>query len=112
MTTTTRPKTAAKTDEGRRAPRKATRTLGYIIADSLPEVVECTVLDLSASGAKLKLANATRKAFTTVVELPDEFRIELPRDRLVVDCKIAWKKDGMAGVSFKSAFRPLTSSRR
>jgi hypothetical protein len=109
VTTTTKAKPA---DNARRAPRKTTRAIGYIVAPGLSSAVECTLLDLSASGAKIQVAAAQRKAFTAAFALPDEFRIEIPRDRLEIDCKLAWQKQEMAGVSFLSTFRPMKASRQ
>jgi hypothetical protein len=102
---------AKPAENARRAPRKTTRAIGYIVAPELNGAVECTLLDLSASGAKLQVAAAARKAFTAALVLPDEFRIEIPRDRLEIDCKLAWQKQEMAGVSFLSAFRPMKGRR-
>lgn len=109
MSVTAKTKTA---DEGRRAPRKTTRTLGYIVGEKIHDPIECTILDLSASGAKLKLGAVTKKAFTALVVLPDEFKIELPRDKLVIECRLAWQTEEMAGVSFLSPFRPMVAARR
>lgn len=109
MTVTTKPKPV---DNARRAPRKPTRTIGYIVSPELNAPVECTILDLSASGAKIQVAAAARKAFAVALELPDEFRIEMLRDRLEIECKLAWQKQDMAGVSFLSAFRPLKAGRQ
>ncbi len=110
MSVTAKTKTA---DEGRRAPRKTTRTLGYIVGEKIHDPIECTILDLSASGAKLKLGTVTKKnAFAAVVELPDTFKIELPRDKLVIECKLAWQTEEMVGVSFQSPFRPMVVARR
>jgi hypothetical protein len=109
VTTTTKP---LPTENARRATRKATRTIGYILSPDLNGPIECTVLDLSASGAKIQVGAAVRKAFTAALKLPDEFRIEMPRDRLEVDYKLAWQKQDMVGVSFLTAFRPLKASRQ
>lgn len=109
MSVTEKIKTAG---EGRRAPRKTTRTLGYIVGEKIHDPIECTILDLSASGAKLKLGIVTKKAFTAIVELPKEFKIELPRDKLIIDCKLAWQTEEMVGVSFQSPFRPIKAPRR
>lgn len=109
MTNTTKARPA---DNARLAPRKATRTIGYLVATGLESAVECTLVDLSASGAKIRVAAAARKAFAAALVLPEEFRIEIPRDRLEIDCKLAWQKQEMAGVSFLSSFRPMKASRQ
>ena len=109
MSVTAKTKTA---DESRRAPRKTTRTLGYIVGDKIHDPIECTILDLSASGAKLKLGTVTKKAFAAIVALPEEFKIELPRDKLVIECKLAWQTEELVGVSFLSPFRPMAARRR
>ena len=93
--------------EARRAPRKTLRTLAEIVCEGRDTAVECTVLDLSTSGARLKLNSATRRAFTPDVALPETFVLRVPRDMIQMDCRLAWRDGDLVGVAFASGFRPL-----
>ena len=72
---------------------------------------DCTVLDMSGTGARLNLNNVVRKAFVPDVVVPEQFRLLIPRDNIGVDCRLAWRKDAMIGVAFLSAFKPLKPAR-
>ena len=93
--------------QARRAQRKAVRTLGEIVADGSAEAMSCTVLDMSGSGARLKVDGAVRKAFSPTVNIPATFRLNISRDNISVDCQLAWRENDMIGVSFTSAFKSL-----
>jgi hypothetical protein len=108
MTIADKPATAAN---ARRAQRKTLRALGQIV-DEAGNRVECTLLDLSMSGARLKLnSNGPRKAFTRTVEIPALFRLEVARDNIVVECRRAWLDGDLVGAAFTSAFRPLKAAK-
>lgn len=93
--------------EARRAKRKPVRTLAQIVCDEKMQSLDCTVLDMSGTGARLSLNNVVRKAFVPDVIVPELFRLVMPRDNIGVDCRLAWRKDHMLGVAFLSAFKPL-----
>lgn len=101
---------AGATPQARRAPRKAVRTLGEIVVNGKDHGMECTVLDMSGSGAKLKIEGAARKSFSPAVEIPESFRLLVARDNIAVDCRLAWRENDMVGVSFTSAFRPIKAA--
>jgi hypothetical protein len=98
--------TAGSRPEPRRAQRKPMLTIGEIDIPGREAAIECTVLDLSTSGAKLKLSGATRRAFTPAVVLPETFRLIIARDGIAMDCRLAWRADDMVGVAF-SGFKPF-----
>ena len=107
--------TGSKTDtspESRRASRKAMRTLGEIVPEGRDHGTGCTVLDMSASGARLKVDGAVRKAFAPAVEIPETFRLLIARDNIAIDCRLAWRDNDMIGVSFTSTFRPMRAAKR
>jgi len=60
-------------------------------ADSTP----CTVLDISATGARIALADEA----TTV---PDSLKIYIADRDLIADCKVVWRKGKEFGVTFES----------
>lgn len=96
----------SSTPEIRKAQRKTLRTLAEIVPEGQEHGMECTVLDMSGTGARLKIA-FERKAFQPEPEVPETFRLLIPRDNLAVDCRRAWRDGELIGVSFSSAFRPL-----
>jgi hypothetical protein len=94
--------------ESRRTPRKTLRTLGHITHPRSAQAVDCTVMDLSSTGAKISLGvGGQRKAFVPTFDIPQMFCLQIPRDNISVDCQIAWQTDNMLGVKFLSTFRPL-----
>lgn len=98
---------SATADLRRRSQRKSTRCLAYVVLPGSRKETECVVLDMSASGAKLKLVGVTENAFAPRIELPREFRLILRNDKVEVDCSLAWSRGATCGVSFSSVFRPV-----
>lgn len=94
------------TPEVRRAQRKTLRTLAEIVPEGREHGMECTVLDMSGTGARLKIT-FERKPFQPEPQVPESFTLVIPRDNLAVDCRRAWREGELMGVSFASAFRPL-----
>ncbi len=97
-----------KSAESRREPRKTLRTLGQITHPRTAQPIDCTILDLSASGAKISLGvSGQRKAFVPTFDIPDLFCLQIPRDNIQVDCRLAWQTETAIGVAFLAAFRPI-----
>jgi PilZ domain len=55
-------------------------------------LTDCTVRDLSITGAKLRCAEAAK--------IPDEFRLLLPTENTIQNAKVMWRKDDVLGVEF------------
>lgn len=102
---------ALKSD-ARRATRKPMRTLAEIHSEGRPEGISCLVLDMSGTGAKLKIETAPRRAFAPSIQVPETFRLTIPRDNTAIDCRLAWRDNDMIGVTFTSAFMTAKSSAR
>jgi hypothetical protein len=64
---------------------------GRIILDDL-HGVECTVRDVSATGAKLLVKKTD--------DLPDQFRLLLSADSSIRPVKVMWRKSDSIGVHF------------
>ena len=108
----TSPTKAGSGAETRRSTRKPIRTLGEIVPEGREHGMGCTVLDMSASGAKLKVEGAVRKAFAPVVAIPETFRLLIARDGIAIDCRLAWRDNDTIGVAFTSAFLPIRATKR
>ena len=94
---------------GRRTLRKSTRSLGYVIDHSGREL-ECTVRDISSTGAKAMLNVGPRKPFAAAPSIPETFRLVILQDAVEVDAKLAWTRGNTFGIEFQSAFRPARLS--
>jgi hypothetical protein len=94
---------------GRRTRRKSTRSLGYVI-DHAGRELECTLRDISSSGAKATLSMGPRKPFVPTPSIPESFRLVILQDAVEVDAKLAWTRGDTFGIEFQSTFRPTRRS--
>lgn len=78
-------------DETARAPRQRVLKGAKIVIRDGFSTIDCTVRNLSDTGALLKVAS--------VIGIPDSFRLVLSDGRSF-QCTIAWKREAELGVSF------------
>lgn len=99
---------APKTKESRKSKRKSTRLPGLIhIGKGRPDV-ECSVRDISATGALISLAptgSGRRNIFDKKADVPDRFWLTLKADRMQVDCMVVRRQGEELGVQFLCAPR-------
>lgn len=100
---------AKPSGEGRRAPRKSSVIGGTITAKSMVAERPCKIVDMSATGAKIRLMPTSDQTRGLPSGVPDEFTLVLRVDRIEVDCEVAWRKDREFGARFKGVPRPLTT---
>ena len=83
----------------RQEPRNTIHKRAWIsVGEGLP-LRDCTVIDISDSGAKLTLEN--------IDEIPREFSLRLSRyGHSCYSCRIVWSKLNTIGVRFSSAYEP------
>jgi PilZ domain-containing protein len=55
-------------------------------------VIDCTIRNLSATGAALQVESQTG--------IPDQFTLVIPADGLHMPCRVAWRKASRLGVAF------------
>jgi hypothetical protein len=55
--------------------------------------INCTIRDLSATGAALEISD--------VVRLPANFTLIIPEDRLRLPCRVVWRTEYRIGVAFE-----------
>jgi len=91
-------------DEQRIAPRRRVLKAGKVAYQSRFCVVECTVRDISDTGAKLRTDNT--------VSIPDTFELLIETDGFEADCEVVWRNDGDLGIRFLGAPRIVDSARR
>lgn len=97
--------------EGRRAPRKSSVIGGTITSPSMVAERPCKIVDMSATGAKIRLMPTSEQTRGLPAGVPDAFTLVLRVDRIEVDCEVAWRHDREFGVRFKGVPRPLAKGR-
>ena len=70
---------------------------GKILLSNNLSVIDCTVRDLSETGAKLLCPDPGA--------IPNEFRLVLVAERQMRDVKVMWRRPGTVGVHFTSELR-------
>lgn len=90
----------AKPLDNRRAHRKPVK-LPANISDA-QQSFSCTVLDMSATGARLELHPRETRRHGAEIELPQRFFLVMENllERSVVECYVMWHRGSRAGVQF------------
>lgn len=81
-------------EEKRRAPRLKAFKAGRIVFNHGGSTIDCTIRNLSDTGAKLVLEQA--------LLAPDQFQLQF-QDGLLRSCTVRWRKLTEIGVSFGDA---------
>ena len=91
---------AAKPSDNRRAHRKPVK-LPANISDA-QQSFGCTVLDMSATGARLELHPRESRRHGGDIELPQRFFLVMENllERSVVECYVMWHRGSRSGVQF------------
>ena len=87
------PVAAYRGSERRADPRLRTLLAGKIVSGDGFISADCTVRDLSLSGARVEISR--------VVRLPPPVALMLIRDGLLFDAAVAWRRGDEAGLVFK-----------
>ena len=80
--------------EKRIARRQRVLKHGKILLSNDMTLLDCTVRDLSTTGAKLMCGDPG--------SVPNEFRLVFPSDRTMRDVKVVWRRPDQVGVHFTS----------
>jgi hypothetical protein len=96
--------------EARWAKRKATKLNGLILAEGHSTALPCIVVDSSSTGAQIHLT--TGRGGTPATSLPDRFKLQIPFERIELDCRIAWRTEKKLGVKYVSPARALAKVER
>jgi len=95
---------AAKTDDDARiAPRRRMLKAGKIAYNDRHVTIGCTVRDISATGARLRVEGS--------VTAPDTFELLIQLDGLEANCQVVWRSGSDVGVKFLGAPRTVTVKR-
>jgi hypothetical protein len=80
----------------RREMRKRTLMTGRIVHQEGGAPLDCTIVDLSASGARIRTSPGH--------VLPSHFHLINMRERTAHEVKVVWQKDQFAGLHFDSSY--------
>ncbi len=94
---------AAQTDEARIAPRRRMLKSGKIAYSDRHVTIGCTVRDMSATGARLRIEGS--------VTAPDTFELLIALDGLEANCEVVWRREADIGVRFVGAPRTVAPKR-
>jgi hypothetical protein len=94
---------APTTDEARIAPRRRMLKSGKIAYNDRHVTIPCTVRDISATGARLRVEGS--------VTAPDTFELLIQLDGLEANCQVVWRRDCDVGVKFLGAARTVAPKR-
>jgi hypothetical protein len=78
--------------ENRSKKRWRTVLKGQVVFNNRSSVLDCSVQDLSETGARI--------CFTDAVEVPPEFDLEIPSRRLRISARLIWSREASHGVMF------------
>jgi len=82
-------------DDRRSSKRRRTVLTGKVLFNNRASVFDCTVRDLSDTGAQLTLADVTA--------LPPDFELEIPSRDILVPARLMWSRGKNHGVRFVQA---------
>jgi hypothetical protein len=89
--------------ESRMSPRRRVLKAGIAASNDRRLTVGCTVRDLSATGARLRVEGS--------LTVPDTFELIIELDGLEANCQVVWRSGSEVGVRFLHAPR-MVSARR
>lgn len=87
--------------------RRFSEARAFIFAPTLSEPFPCTIRDQSATGARVTITLDRQDLLETVEDLPEKFTIVIQRDRVSIDCSVAWRHAHSVGLRFTSPARLL-----
>ena len=90
---------AATQSDKRTKPRRRVAKAAKIAYGDYVFVRDCSVRDLSATGARLTTKDAH--------EVPDEFQLVLMTDRLIRKSRVVWRRGDDLGITFDGEARDV-----
>ena len=91
-------------EDKRLAPRKPSKLPGYLKIDGRKRMINCMILDMSATGACIRVEHGDKLIKEDIITLPEYIRLYIIFDKVFIDCKIVWRRVDLdqIGVRFMS----------
>lgn len=88
----------------RQAPRKPSSMPAYLQVAGRHRMIHCKIMDMSATGACIKVLRADKHIKEDVSGFPDFLTLYITYDKVSIDCQIAWRlaEKNQIGVRFMS----------
>jgi PilZ domain len=86
--------TAETISNNRIAPRARVLKSAKLISMNQVSVFDCTIRDMSATGARLLCAEP--------LSVPNIFQFMVPSENSIRDARVVWRREGMVGIEFTS----------
>lgn len=88
--------------DNRKAPRRPSSLPAYLKIEGRKRMISCKVMDMSATGACLKVMSSDRLIKEDVETFPDHVTLYLTFDKVSIACEIAWRlvPEEQVGVRF------------
>jgi hypothetical protein len=97
----------ADTLNKRWAKRKPANTPAKILFDGITTPFECTVRDISSTGAQIEMARTKFNPDGSPDTVPNHFTLLIPLDKIAVECQSMWRRGSKIGIRFTSMVRML-----
>jgi len=89
----------------RRLLRKSAHLTGEISLGDGSTRRTCKVVDISAAGARLKVADNKAQVADSLAAGNNHLSLLIDRENVYVECKVVWQKASQLGVAFYSPFQ-------
>lgn len=97
----------AEADESNKrwAKRKSSATPAKILFDGITTPFECTLRDVSSTGAQIEMTRTKLNPEGSSQSLPHLFTLIMPLDRTAVECQSMWRRGSKVGAKFVGMVR-------
>jgi hypothetical protein len=97
----------AAATNSRWARRKPANTPAKILFDGITTPFECTVRDISSTGAQIEMLRTKMNPEASHGAVPNDFTLIVTLDRTAVECRSMWRRGARMGVRFLGMVRQL-----
>ncbi len=87
------------------AKRKSTATPAKILFDGITTPYECTLRDISSTGAQVEMTRTKMNPDGSSENLPNFFTLIMPLDKTAVECQSMWRRGSKVGAKFVGMVR-------
>jgi len=98
--------------EQRFAKRRATKTRAVIVQPNNENQINCTVRDVSSTGALIHLPVESSSVSRAGDYVNPRFVLRMPTEKVEVDCEMAWRQGYKIGVRFVGPSRMIPAPTR
>jgi hypothetical protein len=89
------------------AKRKPASTPAKILFDGITTPYECTVRDMSSTGAQIEMARTKFNPDGSTESVPHHFTLIITLDKMAVECQSMWRRGTKLGARFTGMVRTI-----